>query len=245
MPAQTVMKPDWRDAARSFVDRLHDPSSGGYRSVLGGPVTLYGTCYGLLARYYLGADDHPTEQTRNFLRRCQEPSTGLMVGPELQEWSPPANAAHDREHLLYHLTCAALPTCRQFGVPLDSPIREARRFCDLDYLRAWLDRRNLKAAWLEGNNLLFPGQLLVYLRDAEGVRAAGPALALWFEWLDQRVDPATGLWGLAEGASRLEAMCGGYHQLLGLLPRTSPHRPPPQPRGYRLVAAASRRRVCT
>lgn len=208
------MNPDWVQHTLDFLQSMEVPSAGGCRSVKDGPVTLYGTCYALLARHYLGSDQALPPSTLQFLQAAQDPDTGMMTGPELCDWSPPPSAIHDREHLLFHLTCAALPACQQFGVSLRHPLKQARQFCDLDSLRAWLDRRQLKAAWLEGNNLLFAGQLLVYMRDVERLPEAGPALEMWFDWLDQRVDPKTGLWGLAEGASRFEAMCGGYHQLL-------------------------------
>ena len=68
-----------------------------------------------------------------------------------------------------HLTCAAVPTCQHFGIQLKFPIAAAHRFCDLDYLGQWMDRRDLKKAWFEGNNILFVGQLLVYLRDVEAL----------------------------------------------------------------------------
>jgi hypothetical protein len=214
MPSETVLNLNWTQSARAFTDRMNDPGSGGFRSVPDGPVTLYGTCYGLLTRHYLGADTPIPGPTRTFLQASQNPESGLMAGPELCNWSPPASALHDREHLLLHLTCAALPVFQQFGLPVLHKLTAARCFCHADSLRTWLDRRDLKAAWLEGNNLLFAGQLLIYLRDVEQLPEAREALEVWFNWLARHVDPHTGLWGLAEGASRLDAMCGGYHQLL-------------------------------
>jgi hypothetical protein len=208
------MTPSWVQAALGFVERLYDPATGGFRSVPSGPVTLYGTGYALLTRHYLGIDEPLEARTADFIRSCQDPATGLFVGPELRDWSPPSGALHDREHLLLHLTCATLPLCRQFNLPPAEPIRYARRFCELRHLREWLEARNLRNAWFEGNNLLFIGQLLVHLRDVENVSGAQEALDTWFDWLDGHLDPETGLWGGRAGASRFEAMCGGYHQLL-------------------------------
>ena len=45
-----------------------------------------------------------------------------MIGPELRDFEPPPQAIHDREHLLMHLTCTAVPTCQHFGIPLKFPI---------------------------------------------------------------------------------------------------------------------------
>ncbi len=208
------MSAHWNDAALGFLRSLHDPETSGTRSVPGGPVTLYGTCYASLGQFYLGADDIMSEKTRAFIAKCQDPETGLMIGPELIDFEPPTGVMHGREHLLFHLTCAAAPTCQHFGIPLSHPIKAAHRFCDLDYLRQWMDQRDLRNAWFEGNNILFVGQLLIYLRDVERHTKAQPALDAWFHWLDTHVDPGNGLWGTNGYCSPLEAVCGGYHQLL-------------------------------
>jgi hypothetical protein len=137
-----------------------------------------------------------------------------MIGPELRDYEPPPGTIHDREHLLMHLTCTAVPTCQQFGTPLRFPIAAVHQFCNVAYLRQWMDRRDLKNAWFEGNNILFIGQLLVDLRDVERHAGAQAALDAWFDWLDAHVDVTTGLWGTNGHCSALEAVCGGYHQLL-------------------------------
>jgi hypothetical protein len=208
------MRIDWRARAVRFLQSMRDPLSGGCRSVPDGLVTLYGTCYESLGEYYLGAIGGLPAERRRFIVECQDPQTGFMIGPELRDFEPPPGTIHDREHLLMHLTCAAVPTCQHFGIQLKFPIAAAYRFCDLDYLGKWMDRRDLKKAWFEGNNILFVGQLLVYLRDVERYAGAQAALDRWFDWLDTHVDLATGLWGTNGHCSALEAVCGGYHQLL-------------------------------
>jgi len=208
------MNVDWSAKAAGFLQSLHDPISGGSRSVPDGPVTLYGTCYASLGEFYLGRNGGLPEERRRFIVECQDPQTGLMIGPELQDFEPLPGTIHDREHLLMHLTCAAVPTCQHFGIQLKFPIAAAHRLCDLDYLGKWMDRRDLKNAWFEGNNILFVGQLLVYLRDVERYPGAQAALDRWFDWLDTHVDLPTGLWGTNGHCSALEAVCGGYHQLL-------------------------------
>ncbi len=203
----------WQQGAHRFVLSL-GVEGGASRSVPGGPATLYGTGYGLLARHYLGEDVSLSEATREFIQNGQEADTGWFAGPELRGFQPPPGARHDREHLLMHLTCAILPVCRQFAVPLRQPLTAAARFCDLDFLRAWLDARDFRCAWLEGNNLLFVGQLLVHLRDAGGDPRAAAALAVWFDWLERHLDPRTSLWGTDGACGPAEAVYGGYHQLL-------------------------------
>jgi hypothetical protein len=204
----------WAGRVVEFIDRQRCTEGPGFASVPGGPITLYGTSYALLTKYYLGGDDPPSSEMRDFILGCQDEATGLMIGPELRGHVPASSAVHDREHLLWHLTCAAIPVCLQYGMKLSHAVKAAHRFCDLVELQSWLDRRRLERAWLEGNNLLFAGQLVVYLRNVERHPSAQPALDLWFEWLDRHVDPATSLWGTDGHCSAAEAVYGGYHQLL-------------------------------
>jgi hypothetical protein len=206
----------WARRASGFIEAQYDPEAGGYGSVPGGAVTLYGTIYGLLTRHYLPEGEIAVlPGVRRFLAGCQDPETGYFIGPEIRDWAVPPDAKHDREHLLLHLTCAALPAMQEFGIGVVHPLRFARRFCDSSYLTEWLERRDMTDPWLEGNNLLFVGQLLVYLRDIEGYPHADLALEQWFRWLDDTVDSATGLWGTRDArCSPFVAMCGGYHQLL-------------------------------
>ncbi|MGH8614896.1 MAG: hypothetical protein ACREYF_23445 [Gammaproteobacteria bacterium] len=208
------MGSNWSNSALQFFRSMEDARFGGARSTPTGPVTLYGTSYAALGKLYMGSDEPLSSQTRRFILECQDPQTGLMIGPELRNFVPSPGTLHDREHLLLHLTCAALPVCRQFGLELTFPVRVAHAFADQSYLRDWLDRRDLKRAWFEGNNILFVGQLLVYLRDVEQLQSAQAALDLWFIWLDEHADTQTNLWGTNGYCSPTEAVYGGYHQLL-------------------------------
>lgn len=197
----------------SFLLRQFDVNAGTAKSVPTGPVTLYGSCYAVLGLYYLGYDDLNLAALSCLIKSTQDLDSGLLVGTELAEFETASGAMHSREHLHFHLTCAAIPVCQQFGIKL-RPITAAHRYCDLNYLSEWSEARNWKNAWFEGNNILFVGQLLVYLRDVERHPGAESALQFWFDWLDSTVDPNTGLWGTNGFCSPMEAVYGGYHQLL-------------------------------
>jgi len=198
---------------KSFVDSLYSELQGAYASVPGGKPTLYGTCYGLLTQYYLNNKFSPDLKSISFILDCQHPETGMFEGPEFsKEYFE--GKKHDSEHILLHLLCAVLPVLQQFSIKPRYAIAEAHKFCDLTYLEEWLNQRDWIKAWLEGNNILFVGQILVYLRDEEKMPEAQKALDYWFQWLDKEIDPNTGLWGTNGYCSPFRAMCGGYHQLL-------------------------------
>ncbi len=210
----------WAQATATYVHSQRDPQTGGYRSAIDGPPTGYATAYALLTLDYLGQTPADLDRSLDFLQNLQDPDTGWFVGPELPPANPPSPAPgtdrvqHDREHLLHHLTCTVVPALAQFGRQPRHPLAVARRYTDLDFLQTWLDQRDLGNAWLEGNNLLFAGQLLLHLRDHEQEPAAAAALDHWFDWHDRHLDPQTGVWGTDRGSDVRAGIYGGYHQLI-------------------------------
>lgn len=195
---------------RFLVEQFAD---GAGRSSLDGMNTLYGTVYTWMALYYLGKEDSLDSSPLEFLSACQDSESGLLIGPELQRFKEDGSNAHDLDHLKLHSTCSALPLYRLLGISLE-PIKAAHEFCDPEYLSSWLTQRDWKDAWKEGNNILFVGQLLEYLRDVESNPAAAPALEQWFQWLEAEADEQTSLWGTNGHCSNAAAVYGGYHQLL-------------------------------
>jgi hypothetical protein len=211
------MKPDrvWNpDNVLRFVDECYDQDSGAYSSAPGNHNSLYATCYAVMLKGFLGRELSIDPKTIRFIADCQDRISGLFIGPEIRTWAPLEGSKHDMQHLLLHLTCTVLPVLQEYGMQPKHHLRSAHRFCNQSFLDRWLNQRDLHDAWLEGNNFLFAGQLLVFLRDVEKHPKAQAALDRYFHWLDNHIDPATGLWGTDGYCSRFVAMCGGYHQLL-------------------------------
>ena len=186
-------------------------------------------CCATLGKVYLDPAKSLLEPTRRFIAGCQDAETGLMIGPELKDFRAVRGVMHDLEHLLLHLTCAAIPVCRQFGIQLPYPVRDAHRFCDEVYLRRCaIDNRELQkhGMVLKGTTSCSSVRLLIYLRDVEKHAGAQRALDLWFRWLDEHADPKTSLWGTNGHCSTMEAVYGGYHQLLVYYHENHPIRNP-------------------
>ena len=203
----------WAEGAAGFLLSVQSPM--GARSVPHGAITLYGTCYAWMGLYYLGQDVSGSKDTiESLIRSCQIGENGFFEGPELRGFVAHTGTKHDYQHLQLHLACSAvLPVVQQLGISIE-PIHGAHEFCSLVRLENWQSGIDWKHAWFEGNNILFVGQLLVYLRDVEKHPGAAEALKLWFDWLDRTADPVTGLWGTNGFCSPMEAVYGGYHQLL-------------------------------
>lgn len=209
----SCLVPAWVTNARVFLHEIIDKK--GAPSVPGAKTTLYGTSYAWMSLAYLGEDSQElTAAFRRLVNTRQDVVSGLINAPEFEFFEPAEGALHDRDHLNLHLLCSAvLPVVQQIQMQL-SPLNAVHRFCDPEWMKEWQSSIDWKHAWFEGNNILFVGQLLVYLRDVERHPGANAALKEWFKWLDKTVDPNTGLWGTDGYCSPMEAVYGGYHQLL-------------------------------
>ncbi len=201
-----------------FIDKCKlNTNEWKFSSTPGGPETLYASSFACMLYHYLGQLELLTNEQKkhwaNYLISWQDPETGLFIGPELVA-SELKSRKHSYEHIAHHLTIHVLPALNLLSVRPNYALVFAHEYLDLNFLKKWLDARDWQNAWLEGNNLLFVGQLLIYLRDNEGLVAAQPALDLFFDWLDKEIDPATGLWGSNGFCSNEVALYGGYHQLL-------------------------------
>lgn len=214
---KSITHHDFREGLVSFVRDQLSSTPGECLMSPNGQNTLYSSCFAAMTLHYLGALPEPSSQERRawaaYIQQWQDPNTGLFLGPEVvqEEFT---HARHDWEHVTMHLTAHALPALNLLGEQPCYPLHFAKIYLNPIKLSRWLAARDWHDAWLEGNNLLFVGQFLIHLRDYEGLLEAEQALEYYFEWLDQHVDPLTGLWGTNTHASVPVAIYGAYHQLL-------------------------------
>ena len=201
-----------------YVSTCAGERIGEYRSHPQGATTLYASCFAAMLLHFIGklGDVSPSAKLEwvDHINSWQNPESGRFVGPELREPESLTSPDHDWEHVTTHLTVHVLPALHLLGGTPTYPLKFAKDFLSSEYLTRWLAARNWENAWLEGNNLLFVGQLLIFLRDVEGRSEAAEALDCFFSWLDEEVDPSTGLWGTNGYCSEFIAMCGAYHQLI-------------------------------
>jgi hypothetical protein len=181
-----------------------------------GEVTLYSSVFAAMTLHYTGALERfsalEKQEWAEYINSFQDPETGVYRAPEIFEGEI-KGGGHSEEHLALHLAAHILPALSLLGSAPKHELVFAKKFLDIDRLQTWLSERDWSEAWLEGNNLLFVGQLLAYL-DELGVEGSGAALDVFMQWLDDQVDPATGLWGTDGFCDKYNAIYGGYHQLL-------------------------------
>lgn len=200
----------------NYLETLSTQDVGRYRNCRNGHITLYASCFAVMIFHYLDAMDKFSEtdlkQWANYILDYQK-KDGLFWGPEIIEGTLLSDA-HSKEHLAWHLTCHVLPALSILGEKPRRPLSFIEQYFDSSILIDWLENRNWQEAWLEGNNLLFMGQLLTFLAVEEGDERAKQGVKILLKWLDKKIDPNTGFWGTDGHCDIYKAVYGGYHQLL-------------------------------
>jgi len=175
--------------------------------------TLYASVFAVMCFHYCGTlESLPLEEKlrwADYINSYQNDVSGLYESPEIFDG---IGEYHTVEHRSLHLTCHVLPALSLLGFKPKYEVKYIEKYFNTDYLKAWLSKVDLSMAWVEGNNLLFIGQLLTYSIKKNG--KGYEALDVLFVWLEETVDPATGLWGTDHGCDLHKAMYGAYHQLI-------------------------------
>jgi hypothetical protein len=206
------------DQISRFVWSLQTDRIGEFHMCHGGKVTLYASCFAAMTLHYLGELSQLSQETRrqwaDYILQWQNQTDGYFLGPELVK-EEITSTKHNWDVVRMHLAVHVLPALDLLGKQPLYPLTFAHCFLDTEYLQEWLAARDWQNAWLEGNNLLFIGQFLLHLRDVEYQPGAQESIDLYLKWLDERIDPLTGLWGTSDGLSSWAfAVYGAYHQLL-------------------------------
>lgn len=185
---------------------LHDPASEPAH-------LLYGTWAGIQGSILLGGydvvDQVARERLAAGLHRFQRPDGTFM----LPERSGTAMDGHSEEYLAFHCTNYAWSALRALGQPLRFRPAFLDPYFEPSYLGRWLDARDLRRPWTEGNNVINLASFFAILSEG-GTAGAKESLHRIRDWLDRRQDAETGLWHHPDGkgAAALEyAMAGGAH----------------------------------
>lgn len=177
--------------------------------------TIYASCYACMIRSLYGdldsfSDEQKKEWT-SYFDSFQSPDDGLFYDPVL------ANVIYNKEdwwgarHLALHLIIAYTA----LGSRPKYDFRFLKPFYDPSYVIDWLESRD----WYDriaftGNEVMNYGCLLQYSRDFFGNKDAGNGLRVMLDWLEQKINPDTGMWGSQPGVDPTQlslVVQGAYH----------------------------------
>lgn len=190
---------------------------GQYTNCSGGKETLYASCFALMIYHYFGELDkfesHYLTSWGDYILNFQDQKQGYFYGPEISEGKLLSDG-HSKTHLYWHSTAHVLPALKILGLVPRYPLHFVKPFLDINFLKQWLDKRDWTKAWIEGNDLLFVGQFLIFLNEDENNSKAKDSISVLLNWLDSQIDLNTGLWGTNGYCDVFNAVYGAYHQLL-------------------------------
>jgi hypothetical protein len=177
--------------------------------------TLYSSAFAAMTYSYTGKLNRFTKSERqswaSFFEDHQSEEDGLFESFEVLE-NP--GELHNIEHRKLHLTCHVLPALSLLGSKPKYRIKYIEKYKRIETLEEWLNKVDLSKSWIEGNNLLFMGQILWYEFHTYNDKYAKSAFDYLIQWLNKTVDDKTGLWGTNHGCPIHPSMFGSYHQLI-------------------------------
>lgn len=198
----------------AWLDGLRLDSA--FRFATAHPANLMSTCWGVLSLEGLGHIDTMSAGERAemaaTIRATQSAESGLFRDPLLDQF-PIESDSHDESYVLHQMTYFALQALDALGERAEHPLSFMAEFDTPAAIVKWLDGLDWSNAWLQSNRLMFVLAFLIYQAEVAGDREAPARLHAALDWLDAAQDPATGLWGMKDGASLLNGMAAAYHFL--------------------------------
>jgi hypothetical protein len=119
------------------------------------------------------------------------------------------------EYIDFHTTNYAMGAVLTIGGKPTRPLKFVEKYCTLDALKEWLDRRVMSDPWNEGNNIVNIAGFYFVMRD-QGDQRMDRLIEHLFEWHEETQDPATGYWLDLEAQPPVHpmvAMAGAAHNL--------------------------------
>jgi SAM-dependent methyltransferase len=119
--------------------------------------------------------------------------------------------SHSATYLRMQATYFAIHALDALGARPRHRVALVARLHDVSYLRGWLDGGPWRNPWLHSNTVMFALTFLqtdaVWCRNAASMTAFDAIL----DYLDERQDPATGLWQPDDGVDVPNAVYAAYH----------------------------------
>lgn len=194
--------PELKRRVLGFVERCHAPEVhfAAYRYSQNTTVpTLYGSAYAAMIFSLLGEMPGLPEERRKewvaYFDERQDAATGLFIDPVLDGEGFRIYDWWGARHLALHMVTAY----NALGARTRYPFHFVREYYDTRRLRDWLDgfawHGEISHAIDIDNRIMNVGCLMQYQRDFWDDAEAGAAVAFLQEYLAERINPVTGMWG--------------------------------------------------
>lgn len=179
------------------------------------PATYNATHGLILLGAYEGLTEVERQELIGFFNSYQQ-EDGYYRMPQMsddQVWKG-KDLAYTWQYIGFHVTNYTFGAVRSLGGRCSYPLAFVKPYMEPEFLKRWLDGRNMEDPWLEGNNIVNLGSFLIGElegRDDKRMRELGELL---INWHDRHQDPATGYWGTdhpVHPATQMAGMAGAAH----------------------------------
>lgn len=186
------------DRVLEFVQRHRVDEFSYLYSLSATRPTLYSSVYACLTLSILGRlKELPAEQKRRWVAFFDsfQSADGLYYDPAVRNELYDDTDWWGARHLALHMISAYT----DLGGRPRHRFRFLEPYCDLPRMKAWLDQSDWDTSFAyeddTDNKIMNIGSLLQYQRDAWGDSRAGEAVSFLQDYLKERVNPDTGMWG--------------------------------------------------
>jgi len=201
-------RPRLHEKAAEWLRNVH--SGSGFLFTPGGKETVLSTSMGVLLAEGLGVAIPHREAVAKTILSAQDGKTGMFLEP-LADRVPLRGGLHDRNYLDWSCTYFALHALDALGEKPAYPLSFLDEFRRQERVRDWLESLDWRDPWRESNLVMHLLSSLLFALLREEKLWAAERYHDVLDWLDERQDPHTGLWGTERGASLLNAVAGAYH----------------------------------
>ncbi|MCK4401684.1 hypothetical protein KAW08_05225 [bacterium] len=189
-----------REKTLKYVEsmRIKNEPYGCYRScVSSSKPSLEASSFAAMTRHFYGDIKNITEKERkewvDYLQSHQE-DNGDFIDPLLVDsemWKDEKWENYGQGH------CTSMTIHGLFALEakVQKPFKRVELFKDKDYTFSWLEKRNWQDTYHTGNEVVQALLILQYARDFHKDREAGEVINWFFDYLDKKQNPETGLWG--------------------------------------------------
>ena len=194
--------------------RIKEGKYGRYKLTKMAEPTLFASCFAVMVKSLFDELKELSEVQRqewvNYILGCQNSETGLFIDPLLKSQDL-ISPKHDWDYTVFNLTMLSLSALKILGTEPLYLLNFLKRYKNPYYIVKWLEERNWKDPWLEGNNLMYVGGFLIRDFEMSKDSITVDTLEAFFKWLDQHQNSQTGYWGTDKGADNFSGMAGAFH----------------------------------
>ena len=194
--------------AEDYLYDMYDHINCQFKFFNRGAATILTTSFGVQIGYLLNIIyNYPIEKICTNIKTQQNSITGLFIDKNyfIQDVQ-----GFEEEYLLWQFTYYAIIALDMLHAKPLYPLKFLDQLKNIDNLRIWLEKQDIKNFWYTSNKIMFLFFFLIYEQERSN-RDNHANINFIFDYLDRLQDHKTGFWGTQFGTPLDNAMYGASH----------------------------------